>query len=392
MDKINTNTVTSFVFSKDNRQLKSTRVLYYSKDRLSNYDISSELILQKLLSPVSVAICPTSLCDRACSFCSNKQRNIINRKKNIHLSEKVFLELTEDLKKLDVKGVSFAGGGDPLRYDSNLLTSFFCQKNINYKIGIHTNGINLNKFILQDTIESNNIAYINMSCFAHTSNLYQTITGKSYNQFKIIENNIKIIQALKKNMNNFPTFGIKILICRENYKYINEIYQYFLSLGVDNLLLRCVGNFELNQDVQLNSQQLIELNKLLTDNLKLEKEQINAILGIPDIKYPKASRCWIIALQYTAGIDPDGEVYLCSPWSRKEYSIGNVNNNRLFEIWGGRKHKEVAQKLNSNLQNNFCDQLTCRHFFSNLSIDLFLTGAINEIDGHTLENNYGRFI
>lgn len=392
MGKINKNTVTSFVYSREKKQLKSTRVLYYSKDRLINYDLSSELIIQRIISPVSVAICPTSFCDRACSFCSNKQRNLHNRKNNIKLSEKVFLEITEDLKKLDVKGISFAGGGEPLSYDDNLLTSFFCQKEINYKIGIHTNGINLNKFLSKEIIESNNIAYINVSCSAHNENLYKTITGKSFNQFRTIEHNIRNIQALRKNMKNFPTFGIKILICRENYKFIYEIYQYFLSLGVENILLRCVGNFELNQDVQLNPFQLIELNKLLTDNFRLDTEQINTILGTPDIYYPKATRCWIVSLQYTAGIDPDGEVYLCSPWSRKEFSIGNVNKNRLVEIWGGKKHKEIAQKLNNNLQSNLCNQLTCRHFSSNLSIDLFLKGTIEESGKNTLEDNYGRFI
>ncbi|KKR75001.1 MAG: hypothetical protein UU18_C0015G0009 [Parcubacteria group bacterium GW2011_GWB2_40_8] len=59
-------------------------------------------------------------------------------------------------------------------------------------------------------------------------------------------------------------------------------------------------------------------------------------------------------MQYTAGVDPDGEVYLCSPWSRKEYSIGNINQSSIRKIWGSNKHVEIAAKLSDNLQSGKC--------------------------------------
>jgi radical SAM protein with 4Fe4S-binding SPASM domain len=389
---LNQNTVTSFIFSKENNQLKSTRVLYYIKERLLNYNTSSKEIIQSRLNPVSIALCPTSICNRACCFCSNKQRNKINRKKNILFSENVFQEIMDDLKKLNVKGVSLAGGGEPLTYSLKLLTEFLCQKEIKYKIGIHSNGINLNKLLSDSVIESKNISYINLSCVAHNPDIYKKITSQGSSQFYLIENNIKLANNLKEKYKHFPVLGVKILICKENFKIINEVYNYFKSLNVENILLRCVGNFEEDQDVQLSSSQNEELSNILINYLHIEKEKINAIIGRSDIILPKPSRCWIAALQYTAGIDPDGEVYLCSPWSRKDFSIGNVNKDRLNKVWGGNRHKEIAELLNNNLQNNLCNQLTCRHYFSNLAIDMYLAGKIDAFNDNNYEKDYGRFI
>ena len=104
------------------------------------------------------------------------------------------------------------------------------------------------------------------------------------------------------------------------------------------------------------------------------------------------TRCWICALQYTAGVDPDGEVYLCSPWSRKEYSIGNINQSSIRKIWGSNKHIEIATKLSDNLQSGKCSPLLCRHYYSNLAIDAFLAGSIEALSKMGIEKNYGRFI
>lgn len=69
------NTVTTFVQSKSGHKLSSRRVLFHLPERLAGYNASSEEVIQTNLSPVSVAICPTPVCVRECTFCSNQKRN-----------------------------------------------------------------------------------------------------------------------------------------------------------------------------------------------------------------------------------------------------------------------------------------------------------------------------
>ncbi|MEK7149923.1 MAG: radical SAM protein [Patescibacteria group bacterium] len=386
------NTVTTFVLSKGGYKLSSRRVLFYLPERLFGYDVSSGNVIQSELSPVSVAVCPTPVCVRQCGFCSNSIRNKENRQRKLEIAPDKFVRLINDFVKLGVKGVSVAGGGEPLAYKGPIIKSLFLGKNLPFKIGVHTNGVLLEKILNEKIFKSNNIAYINISVIAHNPKLYVKICKASGNQFFRIERNILKMIKLKDCTASSILCGVKILICRENFSSAFEIFNYFKSLGVDNILIRCVGNFESGQDVELSFHQINHLIGVFKNNFGMDQDQITAVTGINHEVLPIPSRCWICALQYTAGVDPDGEVYLCSPWSRKEYSIGNINQSDFCEIWGSDKHKKVAVRLNKNLRSGKCNPLLCRHYYSNLAIDAFVSGLIQSLPKSEIEKGYGRFI
>jgi len=386
-------TVTTFVTSKEGKQLSTRRVLFHVADRTRHYNTASSQIIQEQLSPVSVALCPTPRCVRECTFCSNTQRNKKNREINAEYSENVFSQIIDDLNNLKVMGVSIAGGGEPLAYDKGIFYDFLAQESPPYKIGIHTNGVLLMKILTERVVNAGNIKYINVSVVAHTPTLYQKVARRGSSQFFAIECNLKKAITLSRQNGSFPTLGVKVLLNRDNFRYVSEIKGYFESLGIENVLLRCVSNFEPNQDVELSPAENKELSDILSTNLNLPDEQVRAIVGNKTAQeIPLPSRCWIMALQYTAGIDPDGETYLCSPWSRKEYSIGNINDKRFRELWGSDQHHKVAEALNNNLRNNLCNPLSCRHYYSNLAIDAFVDGLIGDLPKNQIEEMYGYFI
>jgi len=348
--------------------------------------------IQTNLSPVSVAICPTPACVRECTFCSNQKRNKENINRRLTITPSKFIGLIGALVKLEVKGVSVAGGGEPLVYKGPIAKNLFLKDNPPFKIGIHTNGVLLKKILNERIFKNGNIAYINVSVVAHTSKLYTKVCNASGKQFFSIERNILDAIELKNYTGSSIEIGVKILLCRENSFFAFEIFNYFKNIGVDNILIRCVGNFEPGQDVELLPEQINYLKDVFRNNLCMNDDQIAAVTGFnPDI-LPIPSRCWIYALQYTAGVDPDGETYLCSPWSHKEYSIGNINQSNLRDIWGSDRHKLVAATLNKNLRSGKCSPLLCRHYYSNLAIDAFIAGLIDALPKEEMEKGYGRFI
>ncbi|MFH0912628.1 MAG: radical SAM protein [Patescibacteria group bacterium] len=388
------NTVTTFIHSKNGKKLSSRRVLFYLPERLVGYDHSSKGIIQTILKPVSVALCPTPFCVRKCIFCSNTQRNKENRERGAHLQPDRFVQLIQDLIAMGVQGVSVAGGGEPLAYDGPIVERLFLGQNLPFRIGIHTNGVLLDRMLIERVFTSGSIMYINVSVVAHCSELYTRICQVPGEQFFRIESNILKALRLKQATDSNLTLGVKILLCRENFSHVLGIVDYFKHLGVDNILVRCVGNFEPGQDVELLPDQIEQLSTIFKNDLEMNNDQIAAVTGcnLEVETLPIPSRCWICALQYTAGVDPDGEVYLCSPWSRKGYSVGNVNEKHLREIWGSDKHREVAQRLNSKLKSGECNPLLCRHYYSNLAIDAFIAGLIPALPKADIEKGYGRFI
>lgn len=386
------NTVTMFVQSKSGHKLSSRRVLFHLPERLVGYNTSSSEVIQTNLSPVSVAICPTPVCVRECTFCSNRSRNIENRSNRLEIIPSKFVELINALVKLEVKGVSVAGGGEPLVYKGPIAENLFLRNDLPFKIGIHTNGVLLEKILNERIFKNGNIAYINVSVVAHTPKLYTEVCKASSRQFFRIERNVLEAIKFKNSTSSSIAIGVKILLCRENFSFAFEMFNYFKSIGVDNILIRCVGNFEPGQDVELLPNQINHLTGVFKNDFGMSDDQVAAVTGtIPDV-LPMPSRCWICALQYTAGVDPDGEVYLCSPWSRKEYSISNINRSDFRNIWGSDRHKQVAAMLNKNMRSGKCNPLLCRHYYSNLAIDAFIAGLIKALPKEEMEKGYGRFI
>ncbi|MEK7069571.1 MAG: radical SAM protein [Patescibacteria group bacterium] len=385
------NTVTTFAQSKNGRKLSSKRVLFHLPERLLGYEISSKEVIQTALPPVSVALCPTPMCVRKCSFCSNNNRNKENRDKKLEIQPQKFVELVDGLSRLDVKGATVAGGGEPLSYNGPIIERLFLCSNPSFKIGLHTNDVLLEKILNDRIFKSNNMAYVNVSVVAHKPELYEKICNSHPKQFYKVEKNIIDMLRLKILTGSNILLGVKILLCRENFSFAKDMFDYFKNIGVENILVRCVGNFEHGQDVELLPEQINYLIRAFKE-IGMNNDQVAAVTGCNSEPMPIPSKCWICALQYTAGVDPDGEVYLCSQWSKKEYSIGNINQLDICGIWGSEKHKETAKRLNDNLQNGKCNPLLCRHYHSNLAIDAFISKTATALPKADLEKGYGRFI
>lgn len=387
------NTVTTFVQSKNGGKLSSRRVLYHLPERLSGYNLLSKKVIQTVLPPVSVALCPTPTCVRSCIFCSNTIRNKTNCRKKIKIGSRRFTDLVGELAVMRVQSVSVAGGGEPLSYSGPIVKSLFLGRNLPFKIGIHTNGVLLKKILVKEVFSVGNIVYLNVSVVAHTPELYEKVCRVSKSQFFQVEKGILEMLELKRTTGSEIMVGVKILLCRENFKLSLEIFDYFKGLGVDNILIRCVGNFEPGQDVELSREQIKQLSRIFRYGLRMSNDQIDAVTGQGAKEIlPIPSRCWILALQYTAGVDPDGEVYLCSQWSQKDYSIGNINRNTFSSIWNSAKHNKVVECLNVKLRSGKCNPLLCRHYYSNLAIDAFIAGLIPPLPKGDVEKGYGRFI
>lgn len=387
-------TVTTFVSSGRGKQLTSRRVLVHFPERMAGYDASDrDNVIQTRLAPVSVALCPTTTCVRQCSFCSNTTRNKNGQKVCAEYNPETLKQVSDDLKGMGVLGVTIAGGGEPLVYDKPAFYSFLAQARPPFKIGIHTNGVLLQKLFTKPIMDSGNIRYINVSAVAHRPDLYQQVTGSPHEQFFKIEQGLKRAVELQKSRNAFAEFGVKIILCRSNYRHVKGMVDYFRGLGIKNVLLRCVGNFEQDQDVELREEQYQELATIFRGELGMSEDQISAVTGRNPVKPPIPSRCWMTALQFNAGIYPDGEVYICTLWAQKEFSIGNVNKQRFSSLWGGEKHKEVARALNRKLQDGICDPLRCRLYYSNLLVDKYVEGARELVPPKSgMDDCYGRFI
>lgn len=387
--KNNEHTVTSFISKEITGKLSNRRVLFHVEKRLGVYSKEFQKITG-ILPPVSVALCPTPRCVRTCTFCSNISRNRIHIRKKVSYSDNLFKRIVSDLNYMRVQGVTLAGGGEPTVYEGGGLWNLFSNRQF-FQVGLHTNGAAISKTKLLDLSSSPCLRYINLSFVAHTHELYTKITGSSAEQFNSVEKFLSKYPKILRKTGSSQEFSVKVLICRENHEYVREMVAYLKKASIINILLRCVANFEKEQNVELDQKQKTKLRAILR-KMDIPISQTNMILGISPGNIPVPKRCWINTLMYTAGIDPDGEVYLCSPYSFPKYSIGNVNKTDFKNLWHGKRHFEIIDFLNQKCISGECNILACRHYYSNLAIDAFIAGKIKPLNENELDANYGMFI
>ncbi|MDD5567174.1 MAG: radical SAM/SPASM domain-containing protein [Patescibacteria group bacterium] len=341
--------------------------------------------------PWTVGLSPTSRCSRQCYFCSHTRRNELGH----FLSQDIMAEIHRDLRLLGVKGVIYAGGGDPFDWEHNLIpfieeASSFCS------VGIDTNGVLANR-ILQSQVALK-IFYITFALLGHNRELYREVCGRD--QFSIVDENIRRFTALKrKNQCRYPHINVKLSVNRRSYSYLAEMWKYARTLGTDNVFARCMNNFELAQNVELTPAQKQELYNIAVTKLGLPSLYAHTFAqnlvfpGKPpnDIELP--TRCWSVVLGHNLGVKQDGECFLCVPTAGlSQYSIGNVNRRSIRELWGSDRHLEVIKHLDTRMQSGECDITKCRHFRLNLVIEGALKGRYQCPDKSLFMENHAPFL
>lgn len=323
--------------------------------------------------PWTVGLSPTSRCPRHCYFCSHTRRNKLGH----FLSRGIMAAIHKDLRLLGVKGVIYAGGGDPFDWEYDLIP--FIEEAVTFcSVGIDTNGV-LAEQILQSQVALK-IFYITFALLSHNRELYRKVCGRD--QFLVVDENICRLIALKmRDRSRYPHINVKLSVNRRSYLYLAEMWKYANTLGVDNVFARCMNNFELTQDVELTPSQKQELYDIAATKLGLPDPYAHAFarnLVFPD-KPPSdtelPTRCWSVVLGHNLGIKQDGECFLCVPTAGlPQYSIGNVNRQSIRELWGSDRHLEVIKHLDTRMQSGGCDITKCRHFRLNMVIEGALKG------------------
>ncbi len=370
MDKIEKQIETPLTASIDNtKNISTLKVLYTGRvNRYSDAGLSDVL---KPDFPWTVGISPTSRCPRQCFFCSHGQRNQLK----FNLSERVMQQIHVDMKAMGVKGIIYAGGGDPFAWEHEIVsfmemaTTFCC-------IGIDTNGILAQKILRSDV--ATKIFYITFALLGHDADLYKQVCGRD--QFEIVDNNIRLLVNKKKEaVSHYPHINVKLSVNRLSYRHIIDMWRYASGLGVDNIFARCMNNFEENQCIELTSEQKRELYDLIVCSSDLPEDYKYTFAQ--NLVYPAqfsqhlTSRCWSVLLGHNLGIKQDGECYLCVPSSgHGEFSIGNVNQRSIIELWGSSKHLEVIRRLDERMKKGGCDPNRCRHFRLNVVLEGALKG------------------
>tara|TARA_B100000902_G_C27234595_1_gene876692 strand:+ start:530 stop:1417 length:888 start_codon:yes stop_codon:yes gene_type:complete len=245
--------------------------------------------------PTEIEISESGTCNRSCSFCPRSAPGFEDKKEFI--SNILHEKLCRELKELSYKGtIRYSGFVEPL-----------IDKNIYYLINM------ARRYLPECNIE--------MVTNGDPLNL------KRLN--KLFENGLNriLISAYdgKEDAQKLEDLCLSAKLTKEQYivrhRYYSEEQDFGITLS--------------------NRSGLME----------------NAEYKIVSLKEPLKKPCYIPS--YTFFLDYQGDVLMCPHDWGKKVILGNLNNNKLLDIWFSKKSVKIRQMLNNSNRNfkpcNVCD-------------------------------------
>ena len=86
--------------------------IFHFKEKIDSLPISNP----KILSPIHIRIKPTNVCNHNCKYCAYRAENLqLGQDMEIKdsIPKEKMIEIIDDLIEMDVKAVTFSGGGEP---------------------------------------------------------------------------------------------------------------------------------------------------------------------------------------------------------------------------------------------------------------------------------------
>jgi MoaA/NifB/PqqE/SkfB family radical SAM enzyme len=321
-------------------------------------------------------LCPTSACPIECWFCSYTDRN----QRGTSIPFAALERVLADAERLGAVGVYFSGGGDPLAAKE---IAQAIERAASFSgVAVQTNAVLLDRLLKNGSRWLNtNLDLVSWSIYAHNEQTFVRACQSKPLVFSKINENIAAAVRFRNEWNRehgadpdaLPAVHIsgKIIVHRDNFRVLPELVDFARGFGVDTYHIRLVDNFEPGQDVALTEAEIAELLALTasaTDPL------IVSFRHSLQHRSDSGSPCPPYALNegHMAIVETDGNVYLSIPSDgNPAYSIGNITEQSLAEIWGSERHRDTIDRLRSFLAPLTKD----RHHKNNLAVHQFVTGA-----------------
>ncbi len=300
----------------------------------------------RITPPVYVRIKPTNKCNHACYYCSYIPDNECPVSETINFSDEIprekMLEILSDFKDMDVKAITYSGGGEPLIYPH---IEEIMEKALEYGIdlSIITNGQELNGKKAQIL---KNAKWVRISAGEMDAETFVRTRKRPAILFHKLKENIKNFAKIKA-----PDceFGINFVVQKENAEKVYDSVKYFKELGVDHIKITpCWMPEFLEYHKPLIDSVAEQINKARNDfqddkfTVYDTYENDFNLTGLSERKYPK---CFI--MQVIPVIGADSVVYFCHDKTyAKNGALGSIKNISFKELWFSNEAAKIFKEFN----------------------------------------------
>lgn len=326
-------------------------------------------------NPLYIRIKPTNVCNHNCYYChyKNPYLTLDEYCPNDYIPHDKMMEIIDDMKKMQVKAVTFSGGGEPLVYPY-IEEAMAKILEAGIDLSIITNGSMLTGKKAEILAKAK---WVRISIDSIVPSNYARIRGIPENVMMTL---LKNIEEFAKIKDKECELGVNFVIGKENYKEITDVATTMKTLGVNHVKFAALFSNETEEYHKDIKDEVIETLNRLSEELNSEWFKIiDLYTGDFDNDYKvfkrTYSRCPI--KEFVCIIGANSKVYYCHD---KAYladgCVCDLNHQSLFEGWNS---DAVTQKFRKFDAKKMCKQ-HCVYDSRNILINSYLDMDMNHVN------------
>lgn len=326
-------------------------------------------------NPLYIRIKPTNACNHNCYYChyKNPYLTLDEYHSNDYIPHDKMMEIIEDMKKMEVKAVTFSGGGEPLIYPF-IEEAMEKILEAGIDLSIITNGSMLAGKKAQILAKAK---WVRISIDSIDSGNYARIRRISEDAMTTLLSNIGEFAKIKDEE---CELGVNFVIGKENYKEITDVATIMKALGVNHVKFAPLFSNETEEYHKDIKDEVISTLNSLSEELDSEKFRIiDLYTGDFENDYRvfkrTYSRCPI--KEFVCVIGANSKVYYCHDKAYlSDGCVCDLSHQSFMEGW---LSDSVTQKFREFDALKVCGQ-HCVYDSRNVLINAYLDMNMNHVN------------
>lgn len=306
------------------------------REKLNSLSLNND----KIMAPIHIRIKPTNVCAHNCWYCAYKAKDMQlgqDMSQKDYIPEKKMMEIIDDIIEMEVKAVTFSGGGDPFYYPF-LLKTVKKLANSPVKFASLTNGVQLKGELAE--VFAQHATWVRISMDGWDNESYAHYRGVKEDEFTKVINNMGNF----KKLGGKCYLGVNYIIDKGNYNHVYDFIKRLKEIGVDSVKVSpCIVSNE-GKESNAYHQTLFQkvkeqIKRIKSDLIDDSFEMFDAYHEL-DEKFAK-DYTWCPYLQILSVIGADSNVYSCQDkaYNLKEGLIGSIKDQRFKDFWFSYKNQ-----------------------------------------------------
>jgi len=297
-------------------------------------------------TPYTLFISPSQLCNFRCHYCSHSLTNTKKREVGlvkVNLSDDLFAKIVKQSEELGgkFKRILLTGLGEPLLNEKIAeIVKRIDRADMSEKIEIFTNASRLNKELTNSLIESG-LTKLRISIQGTSAEAYKKHAGVKVD-FNALVRDIGYFYERSRGL-----CEVYIKVIEEELESLEDKERFFKIFG------------DICDEIYVEN--LVRAQPMMGDY----DNKVSSSRTIYGDEAQKREVCPYIF--YSLQVDSEGNCFPCPPLGLpKSFSLGNINDQPISEIWYGDKHQQLmAQHLRKDgSRPKLCQECTCYKAFT----------------------------